>query len=737
MSDMQQSRFFKIIGMRCASCAHRIEKSVREIPNIHEGNVNFASSVLEVKASVEIDSALIMRIVEQAGYQAMPFQPSTGYVARDMQGREPFISESTAVVISAILTFPLLFAMLSHFQLTSWIWVPALFNDAWFQLILATPIQFVLGWPFYKGAYQALRHRLATMDTLVALGTSAAYFYSVYATFIPFIDSQMAEHGHLYYETSALLITFILLGRQLEARAKSRASKAIAALMELQAKTATVIEDGVELQLPIEKIAEGAVIFVRPGEKVPADAEMIEGYSSIDESMLTGESLPVEKQAGSAVFGGTINQAGSFKARVKRIGQNSLLAQIIQAVEKAQGSKAPIQRLADRISSVFVPIVMALAGLTFLGWFYALGNFSLSLEHFVAVLVIACPCALGLATPAAIMTGSGRAAELGILFRHAEQLEIAFRTDTVLLDKTGTLTEGRPRVTDVIADIDETLFLRMVGSVESHSEHPLAKAIVNNIQAKQIELAAVENFQSYPGYGIQGTVTGQAVLIGTENFMEQQGIEIESARQVQSQLQAQGKTAMLVAVDGRYAGMIAVADALKASSKEAVQRLQALGMTVIMVTGDNERTAKAIASQVGLERIFAAVLPQGKAACVAKMQALGHRVAMVGDGINDAPALAAADTGIALGTGSDIAIETADITLLHGDLNAVANAFLISRKTVSNIKQNLFWAFAYNCLGIPLAAAGLLAPWLAGLAMALSSVSVVLNALRLQRVKVG
>jgi Cu+-exporting ATPase len=606
--------------------------------------------------------------------------------------------------------------------------------NPWVQLALATPVQFVVGKQFYVGAFKALRNKSANMDVLVALGTSAAYFYSLYSS-LKSLGSP-AHTAQLYYETSAILITLILLGKLFEANAKGRSSEAIKKMMGLQAKTAVVIRDGAEVEIQVQK---GEVIFIKPGEKVPVDGEIIEGQSALDESMLTGESVPVDKNIGDKVIGSTLNKNGFLKIKATNVGRETALAQIIKVVEEAQGSKAPIQRLADYISGIFVPIVVGIALLTFFVWYIwiAPGEFAPALEKLIAVLVIACPCALGLATPTSIMAGSGRAAEFGILFKGGEHLEATHKIDTILLDKTGTVTNGTPELTDVrIAQgYEENDLLQLVASAERLSEHPLAQALVAGIKNKGIKIQDPLSFEAIPGYGVKATVQERELLVGTRKLMNQHKVNIDAALEEMTNLEREGKTAMLVALDGKYAGMLAVADTIKATSKEAVSRLKEMGLEVMMITGDNRQTAQAIAMQAGIEHVIAEVLPEGKAEEVKKLQQQGKKVAMVGDGINDAPALALADIGMAIGTGTDVAMEAADITLMRGDLMSIADAIEMSRKTISNIKQNLFWAMGYNTLGIPIAAVGLLAPWVAGAAMAFSSVSVVLNALRLQRVR--
>jgi P-type Cu+ transporter len=727
---------FAITGMTCAACSARIEKGLNKLDGVVKANVNLA---LET-ASVEFNGATlttgdIIKKVEGLGYGAHVKEDEKD--TSDYRQKE-IAKQTKKFIISAILSLPLLWAMVGHFTFTSFIWVPEMFMNPWVQLALATPVQFIIGSQFYIGAYKALKNKSANMDVLVALGTSAAYFYSLYLSFMSL--SMMSTHTvELYYETSAVLITLIILGKLFEAKAKGRSSEAIKKLMGLQAKTATVERNGMEQEIPLEEVVVGDILYIKPGEKIPVDGKIVEGRSAIDESMLTGESVPIDKSIGDEVIGATLNKNGFLKVEAKKVGRDTALAQIIKVVEEAQGSKAPIQRLADKISGVFVPIVVALAVLTFIIWYVwvAPGDFAEALEKLIAVLVIACPCALGLATPTSIMAGSGRAAEFGILFKGGEHLEMTHRITTVVLDKTGTVTNGKPVLTDVFTDPsqNEVDFLSLVGSAEKQSEHPLAQAIVQGIKDKGIALKDVSEFEALPGFGIKAMVDGKEVLIGTRKLMTNNNVTITSALEKMNELERTGKTAMLVAFNGQYAGMVAVADTIKETSLTAINRLKDMGLDVIMITGDNQQTAAAIASQAGIEQVIAEVLPEGKADEIKKLQSQGKKVAMVGDGINDAPALAVADIGMAIGTGTDVAMEAADITLIRGDLNSIADAIFMSKKTITNIKQNLFWALAYNSLGIPVAALGLLAPWLAGAAMAFSSVSVVLNALRLQKVK--
>ncbi|MDA1476408.1 heavy metal translocating P-type ATPase [Bacillus changyiensis] len=730
---------FAIKGMTCAACANRIEKRLSKQSGVKSAPVNFTLETVTVEyypSVTTIDD--LKQVVDNLGYQ-LELKEDRNRDQGAEQREKDIHKQQRKFIFSAILSFPLLWAMVSHFKFTSFIWVPDLFMNPWIQLALATPVQFIVGKQFYIGAYKALRNKSANMDVLVALGTSAAYFYSLYIS----IESLMTKHHviGLYYETSAILLTLIILGKLFEAKAKGRSSEAIKKLMGLQAKTAIVVRNGEEMTVPIEEVLAGDMMYVKPGEKIPTDGEIVEGRSALDESMITGESIPVDKTIGDMVIGATINKNGFLKIRAEKVGKETALAQIIKVVEEAQGSKAPIQRLADRISGVFVPIVVAIAIITFFIW-YALvtpGEFGTALEKMIAVLVIACPCALGLATPTSIMAGSGRAAEYGILFKGGEHLETAHRLNTIILDKTGTVTHGKPQLTDVqpASWLSETEFLKIAGTAEKNSEHPLAEAIVDGIKQRGIDLIDASHFEAVPGYGIKAVVEEKQVLIGTRRLLEQHQVDIQSILGQMDKLEKQGKTAMLTAIDGRFAGLIAVADTIKATSQKAINRLKEMGLEVVMITGDNKQTAEAIAKEAGIDEVIAEVLPEGKAEEVKKLQARGKKVAMVGDGINDAPALAAADIGMAIGTGTDVAMEAADITLIRGDLNSIADAIVMSKQTIKNIKQNLFWAFAYNSIGVPVAALGLLAPWVAGAAMAFSSVSVVLNALRLQKVKLN
>ncbi|PHF89198.1 heavy metal translocating P-type ATPase [Bacillus wiedmannii] len=727
---------FTVSGMTCAACANRVEKRLNKLEGVNGATVNFALESATVDFNPdEINVNEMKSAITKLGYKLeVKSDEQDGSTDHRLQEIE---RQKKKFIISFILSFPLLWAMVSHFSFTSFIYLPDMLMNPWVQLALATPVQFIIGGQFYVGAYKALRNKSANMDVLVALGTSAAYFYSVYLS-VRSIGS--SEHmADLYFETSAVLITLIILGKLFEAKAKGRSSEAIKKLMGLQAKTATVLRDGTEMKILIEEVVAGDIVYVKPGEKIPVDGEIVEGKSAIDESMLTGESIPVDKTIGDVVIGSTMNKNGFLKVKATKVGRDTALAQIIKVVEEAQGSKAPIQRVADQISGIFVPVVVVIAIITFAVWmlFVTPGDFGGALEKMIAVLVIACPCALGLATPTSIMAGSGRSAEYGILFKGGEHLEATHRLDTVILDKTGTVTNGKPVLTDVIvADgFHEEEILRLVGAAEKNSEHPLAEAIVEGIKERKIDIPSSETFEAIPGFGIESVVEGKQLLIGTRRLMKKFDIDIEEVSKSMEELEREGKTAMLIAINKEYAGIVAVADTVKDTSKAAIARLKKMGLDVVMITGDNTQTAQAIAKQVGIDHVIAEVLPEGKAEEVKKLQAQGKKVAMVGDGINDAPALATADIGMAIGTGTDVAMEAADITLIRGDLNSIADAIFMSKMTIRNIKQNLFWALAYNGLGIPIAAFGFLAPWVAGAAMAFSSVSVVLNALRLQRVK--
>ena len=739
----------KLRGMSCASCANNVEESIRSVPGVSECSVNFGAEQASVTYDPKrTDLEAIQDAVDAAGYSAQPLQEQDLLQGDDDAERQARRAESRTLtrklwisgIISAILVIGSIPAM-TGLQIS---FIPMWLHNFWLQAVLTAPVQFWCGKSFYVNSWKALKRHAATMDTLIALGTSAAYFYSLFVTLFPGFLSDQGLSQSVYYETAAVVITLILLGRLFENRAKGQTSEAIRSLMGLQAKTARVIRNGKEVDVPIAQVQLGDVILVRPGEKIPVDGEIINGSSTIDEAMVTGESIPVKKQPGDEVIGATINKTGSFKFRATRVGKDTFLAQIVKLVQQAQGSKAPIQRLADQITGWFVPAVMAIAIATFIIWYNVMGNVTLALMTTVGVLIIACPCALGLATPTSIMVGTGKGAENGILIKGADSLELAHKLQTIVLDKTGTLTQGKPTVTDFVtvngtANSNELKLLQLAASVERNSEHPLAEAVVQYAQSQQVELVEARDFEAIAGSGVQGYVSERFVQIGTQRWMSELGINTQALQQHWDRLEYLGKTVIWLAVDGTVEGIMGIADALKPSSANAVRTLQKLGLEVVMLTGDNRRTAEVIAREVGIKRVMAEVRPDQKAAQVEQLQAEGKIVAMVGDGINDAPALAQADVGIAIGTGTDVAIAASDITLISGDLQGIVTAIQLSRATMGNIRQNLFFAFVYNVAGIPIAAGvlfpffgWLLSPIIAGAAMAFSSVSVVTNALRLR-----
>ncbi len=710
-----------ISGMSCTACSARVEGRLNSLPGVQETAVNLATGRTRVAYIPGMTSAAEMeRAVKELGFTVhLPQDLASGEVtgARKRERNQQLFR----FILAVILTLPLAAMMISsHLGLSFKI-------DPWVQLALATPVQFLAGWTFYSGAYRSLKTGGANMDVLVSLGTSVAYFYS--------LASLIAGWGHIYFESAAMLITIILLGKLLETVAKGRTSEAIEKLIELQAKTARVLRDGVETDIPADRVLPGDLVVVRPGERVPVDGVIEEGNTTIDESHLTGESMPVGKNPGDEVVGASINNYGSFTFRATKVGQDTVLAQIIRLVEEAQGTKAPIQRLADRVSNVFVPAIIAIALITFVGWYISGAGFENSLMHMVTVLVVACPCALGLATPTAIMVGTGVGAGKGILIRGGEHLERTEKIDTVVLDKTGTITRGSPAVTDIaaLAPFTEEELLGTIASGEKRSEHPLGQAVVMEAERRGIPPEEVDNFEALPGKGIRFDLGGNSWLVGNEKLSDEAGIDISPLLQEKNRWEGEGKTVMMAMRKDCLCGMLALADTAKESATGAIAELQQMGLDLYMLTGDQKNTARSIARQVGITNVIAEVLPQHKAEEVQKLKDAGHVVAMVGDGINDAPALATADVGMAIGTGTDIAMESASITLVKGDLRKIASAIRLSRRTLRKIRQNLFWAFFYNLITVPLAIFGIFTPVVGGAAMALSSVTVVTNSLFLKR----
>jgi len=735
-------------GMSCASCVAKIEKALLDRKGVLKAAANLALGRVHIEfLSTEVSAPELKRIIRSLGYQVLEAREGEEADVESAARQREYRSLKRSFFLSLALTVPALLGSMLH----SASWLPAFLKNPYVLWAVVTPVQFWAGFRFLRGAWAAFRHRLADMNTLIAVGTLAAYLYSVAAVLFPDFFRFGAHAPAVYFETSAVIITLILFGRLLEARAKGRASEAIRRLAGLQPKTARVVCQGREEDIPVEDVAVGDVILVRPGERIPVDGLVLSGRSSVDESMITGESLPVSKQPGDEVIGATMNKAGSFEFRATRVGRDTALAQIIKLVQDAQGSKAPIQRLADVIAGIFVPVVLSLALLTFVLWF----DFGpqpalrLAVSNFVAVLIIACPCALGLATPTAVMVGTGRGAEHGILIKGGESLEAAHKLTTIVFDKTGTLTKGLPEVTDVLPlpPTDSRGLLSLAAAVERHSEHPLAEAVMKKAREEGLAWEEASGFKALEGRGVEAEVAGQKVLVGNRGYLVENGVRTEALEELAKKAESlaqEGKTPVFVAAGNRPAGLLAVADALKESSIQAVKRLSDLGLEIIMLTGDNRRTAEAVARAAGIGHFLSELRPEHKVAEIKRLQQEGRRVGMVGDGLNDAPALAQADIGIALGTGTDIAMEASDITLIKGDLRGVASALELSRRTIRTIKQNLFWAFIYNTAGIPLAA-GLLYPFfrlllnpmIASAAMAFSSVSVVANSLRLRRLKLG
>jgi len=739
---------YSLKGMHCASCVRVIERALKKVDGVLDANVNYASEKAIVTIEERVKDDDILNSVSSVGYQAL-LANNTSDEEENKEKQKDLVSLRNKVAVSlffgAIITWGS-FPGLSNYA-------PDLFKNFFFQLLLATPVQFWAGLAFYKATIPALKNRTANMDTLVAIGTSVAYFYSVFVTFFPAILQKFQIEAMPYFDVASVVIGLILLGRFLEAKAKGQTSQAIKKLIGLQAKTARVVRDGKEIDVPIQDVVVGDLIRVRPGEKIPVDGIVTEGDSSIDESMVTGESIPVEKTIKDIVIGATLNKSGTFLYKATKVGSETMLSQIIKLVQEAQGSKAPIQRLADVISSYFVPVVIILSILTFVVW-YVFGPtpaLVFAILNSIAVLIIACPCAMGLATPTAIMVGTGIGAENGILIKDAQSLEIAHKVNTIIFDKTGTLTHGTPKVTDIVK-VQNSKFkiqsdseiLRLAASLEKGSEHSLAEAIVKDAENKKITLDKIDKFKAVPGHGVEGFLKMDKVILGNRKMMEREKVNFKDSEEQIEKLETEGKTVMMIAVKNELIGLIAVADTIKDSAKEAIQILNKMRIQTIMITGDNMRTADAIARSLGISKILADVLPQDKENEVRKIQSQGKVVAMVGDGINDAPALAAADVGIAMGSGTDVAIEAADITLINHDLKSVVKAIILSKKTMRTIKLNLFWAFGYNIILIPVAMGALypfsgilLNPIFASFAMATSSVSVVTNSLLLKRAKIN
>ena len=746
---MSEKKEYKLSGMTCASCAMTVEMAVKDLETVEEVSVNLATERLSLLPKAGFDSQQVLDAVAEAGYQAEEKgknKPSDVSEEAAMKAQK-LQKKKQELLILLITALPLLYiSMGSMVGLPLPSFLDHMAHPLVFvlsQLLLTLPAVWI-GRGFYQRGFRNLIKKHPNMDSLIAVGTSAAFFYSLYSVSQVFLGHHPFVH-QLYFESVAVIIALVLLGKYLESSAKGRTSQAIQSLLELVPSQATVIRYGEAVTIDTEDIRVGDIIRIKPGERMPVDGLVTEGQTFVDESMMTGESVPIEKKVGDTITSATINQNGSIDYQATRVGSDTTLAQIVRLVEEAQGSKAPIAALADKISLYFVPIVLGLATLSALGWYFLAGeSLGFSLSIFVAVLVIACPCALGLATPTAIMVGTGKGAENGILIKSGQALEAAYQLDTIVLDKTGTITVGKPSLTDLLplGAFNRSDLLQLIASAEQHSEHPLAQAILEAAEEEGLDLLPVSHFEAIVGRGLSAQVEGRQLLVGNESLMKEKNIDSSAFQEQLLELSQEGKTAMFVAVDGQLAGIIAVADEMKSSSLSAVQELQSMGLEVIMLTGDREETATAIAQKAGIPKVIAGVLPDGKAAAIKDLQEAGKKLAMVGDGINDAPALVQADVGIAIGSGADVAIESADVVLMHSDLQDVVKAIKLSQATIRNIKENLFWAFAYNTLGIPIAmgllhlfGGPLLNPMLAGLAMSLSSVSVVVNALRLGRFK--
>ena len=734
---------FKVEGMSCSACANRVERITKKIDGVESANVNFATEKLTVRVDAEkVRYSDIKLAVDKAGFKLIKEEDQIKEVSKKKDESKILLNR---FIFSLIFTVPLLIISMGHMVGMP---LPSIIdpmknplNFALVQLVLTIPVM-VAGYKFYKIGYKNLFKLSPNMDSLIAIGTSAAVAYGLFAIY-KILNGETHYAMHLYFESAVVILTLITLGKYLEAVSKGKTSEAIKKLMGLAPKTATIIKNGKEVSIPIEEVIVGDIILVKPGEKLPVDGEIIEGSTSIDESMLTGESIPVEKNIGSTVIGASINKAGFIKYKATKVGKDTALAQIVKLVEEAQGTKAPIAKMADIIAAYFVPTVMALAIIAAVGWLIAGESTVFALTIFISVLVIACPCALGLATPTAIMVGTGKGAENGVLIKGGEALETTYKIDTIVFDKTGTITEGKPKVTDIICNgIKEEEVLVLAASAEKGSEHPLGEAIVREAEDRSLEFKSLEHFKAVPGHGIEVTIEGKDILLGNKKLMIENNINIESLHVESDRLATEGKTPMYIAINNKLSGIIAVADTVKENSKAAIEELKKMNVKVAMITGDNKKTAEAIAKSVGIDIVLAEVLPEDKANEVKKLQGQNRKVAMVGDGINDAPALVQADVGIAIGSGTDVAIESADIVLMKSDLKDVVTAIRLSKATIKNIKENLFWAFGYNVLGIPVAmgvlhifGGPLLNPMIAAAAMSFSSVSVLLNALRLKKFK--
>ena len=734
---------FKVEGMSCSACANRVERITKKIDGVESANVNFATEKLTVRVDAEkVRYSDIKLAVDKAGFKLIKEEDQIKEVSKKKDESKILLNR---FIFSLIFTVPLLIISMGHMVGMP---LPSIIdpmknplNFALVQLVLTIPVM-VAGYKFYKIGYKNLFKLSPNMDSLIAIGTSAAVAYGLFAIY-KILNGETQYAMHLYFESAVVILTLITLGKYLEAVSKGKTSEAIKKLMGLAPKTATIIKNGKEVSIPIEEVIVGDIILVKPGEKLPVDGEIIEGSTSIDESMLTGESIPVEKNIGSTVIGASINKAGFIKYKATKVGKDTALAQIVKLVEEAQGTKAPIAKMADIIAAYFVPTVMALAIIAAVGWLIAGESTVFALTIFISVLVIACPCALGLATPTAIMVGTGKGAENGVLIKGGEALETTYKIDTIVFDKTGTITEGKPKVTDIICNgIKEEEVLVLAASAEKGSEHPLGEAIVREAEDRSLEFKSLEHFKAVPGHGIEVTIEGKDILLGNKKLMIENNINIESLHVESDRLATEGKTPMYIAINNKLSGIIAVADTVKENSKAAIEELKKMNVNVAMITGDNKKTAEAIAKSVGIDIVLAEVLPEDKANEVKKLQGQNRKVAMVGDGINDAPALVQADVGIAIGSGTDVAIESADIVLMKSDLKDVVTAIRLSKATIKNIKENLFWAFGYNVLGIPVAmgvlhifGGPLLNPMIAAAAMSFSSVSVLLNALRLKKFK--